>query len=79
MERLKIRLANGGECYCQTKRKPLWHHKRGLQQTASGYGHKLATDKMLLFAGKWRRIYVRCFSNNGTAYVIVDGNEAIVE
>jgi hypothetical protein len=54
------------------KRVPLWWHKRGLQQTASGYGCKLATELMVKLPSspRWRRVYVCCFSNAGTAYVL---------
>jgi hypothetical protein len=48
--------------------RPLWHHKRGLSQTASGYGAKLASSRMIHFAGKLRRIYVTIYSNAGTAW-----------
>lgn len=48
---------------------PLWFHERGLQETASGYGRKLTTRHMVKYEGKWRRVYVACFSNAGTAYI----------
>lgn len=48
---------------------PLWWQLRGLQQTASGYGKRLATTRMVKFNGRWRRVYVCCFSNSGTAYI----------
>lgn len=53
---------------------PLWWHLRGLQQTASGYGRKLATAYMLdCEDGKRRRLYCCCFSNSGTVYALVRG------
>lgn len=61
----------------ETKEAPLWWHKAGLQPTASGYGRKLATARMVKVAGRWRRIYVCIFGNVGTAYV-VKGNDWVV-
>jgi len=53
----------------EVKDVPLWWHKQGLQQTASGYGGKLASSKMVKLGNRWRRIYVACYGNSGTAYV----------
>lgn len=53
---------------------PLWWHEKGLSQTRSGYGTKLTSRrKVRLPDGRTRRIYVTCFSNAGTAWVILDG------
>ena len=49
--------------------KPLEWQKRGLMFTASGYGSRIPTSRMVLFNGKWRRVYVRIYSNCGTAYI----------
>lgn len=51
------------------KESPLWHHDRGLQQTASGYGLKLATPYMVRWNGKWRRVYSCCTSNASSEYI----------
>lgn len=48
---------------------PLWWHKEGLQQTATGYGSRLATPYMIKFNDKWRRVYCRIYSNIGTLYI----------
>lgn len=41
----------------------------------TGYGRKIPTGRMIRWNGKWRRIYVCCFSNSGTAYIAdKDGN-----
>lgn len=48
---------------------PLWFHLKGLQQTASGYGSRLATPYMVKFNDKWRRVYCRIYSNIGTLYI----------
>ena len=50
--------------------RPLWWHERGLSQTASGYGHKLTSPKMVRLAdGRLRRIYVTCCSNIGSSWI----------
>lgn len=48
---------------------PMAHHKRGLSFTATGYGRRIPTRTMVLFQGRWRRVYVCQFSNSGTAYI----------
>ncbi len=55
--------------------RPLEWQKHGLQQTASGYGRKLTSTRVLRIAGEklWRRIYVICYSNAGTSYVLIKG------
>jgi hypothetical protein len=55
--------------------RPLWYHKRGLMQTATGYGRKLVTSKMLKIGNRLHRIYCCIFSNCGTCYVIYNGEE----
>jgi hypothetical protein len=46
---------------------------QGLQYTRSGYGKKIPTSWMIRLPGspRWRRLYVCCYSNSGTAYVTV--------
>ena len=56
----------------------LWWQKRGLSQTASGYGKKLTTTKKIKYNGKWYRIYATQYSNAGTAYITVKGETIIV-
>lgn len=51
------------------KESPLWWQKKGLQETATGYGRKLTTRYMAKFRGKWRRIYICQVSNAGTLYI----------
>lgn len=58
--------------------KPLWFHKRNLMQTATGYGKKLTTSRMLKWNNRLYRIYCSIFSNIGTCYVISKGEEYIV-
>lgn len=39
-----------------------------------GYGSKLPTSYLVMLSDRrWRRIYVICFSNSGSAYVRVGG------
>lgn len=58
--------------------KPLWWHKAGKMQTATGYGHKLTTPYCVRYEGRERRIYAVCFSNTATLYVMVKGNKVTV-
>lgn len=61
----------------EAKESPLPHHKLGLSFTASGYGSKIPTDKMVKYNGRWRRVYVRIFGNSGTAYITTGPDESI--
>jgi hypothetical protein len=49
----------------------LWWQKQGLSYTASGYGRKIPTPKMVKLPGsnRWRRVYCCIYSNAGTCYV----------
>ena len=51
------------------KHAPLWWHEKGLSQTATGYGKRIATATMVRYNGKWRRVYCCIFSNVGTCYI----------
>lgn len=51
------------------KESPMWFHERGLSYTASGYGAKIPSALMVQFEGRWRRVYVACYGNSGTAYI----------
>jgi len=59
----------------EIKDAPLWFHLAGLQETASGYGSKLTSARMIRFEGEkiWRRVYYVQWSNSGSPYVIVKG------
>jgi len=59
--------------------KELPWQKRGLQQTASGYGMKLTNPYMIHFEGKLRRIYTTCFSNVGSNWFIYKGKRIYVD
>ena len=56
---------------------PEWM-KRGLQETASGYGKRLNSGLKISFNGKLYRIYVTIFSNAGTSWFKVKGRTIIV-
>lgn len=61
------------------KLSPLWWHKQGLQQTASGYGRALKTEYLVRLQDKrWRRVLVCCYSNAGTAYVRVNSKWKVI-
>lgn len=54
-----------------TRYAPLPWQIRGLSFTASGYGRRIPSAHLVQLPGspRWRRVYVCCFSNSGTAYV----------
>lgn len=52
--------------------------KAGLSYTATGYGEKIATRYMVWYENRWRRVYVRQFSNAGTLFIVVRGEKMIV-
>lgn len=59
--------------YVLLDRPPAWM-RAGLQETASGYGRRLNSGYMLQRDGdRLRRVYVICYSNSGTLYVLVKG------
>lgn len=62
----------------ETKEAPMPHHLMGLSYTASGYGRKIPTTKMVKDGGRWKRIYCCVFSNAGTCYFIRNGKWVIV-
>ncbi len=41
----------------------------GLTYTATGYGVRIPTTRMLYWRGRWRRVYTNIFSNVGTCYI----------
>lgn len=53
----------------EAKRSPMWWQERGLSFTSTGYGSRIPTHYMVKFNGRWRRVYVRIYSNIGTAYI----------
>ncbi len=67
-----------GEYHKDLAHCPLDWQKRGLQQTASGYGGKLTSAYKIHFNGKLYRIYTICYSNAGTSYFTVKGKKIYV-
>jgi len=57
---------------------PMPHHKAGLSWTASGYGKKIPTTKVIYLRGRRYRVYVTQYSNAGTAYIVYQGREVII-
>lgn len=53
--------------------------RRGLQETASGYGKRLNSGLKIHFEGRLRRIYVTIFSNSGTAWFNCKGKRYSVD
>lgn len=67
--------------YCDNG--PLWvdelpWQKRGLMETATGYGRKLTTRYKTTWNGRTYRVYCCCFSNAGTLYIISKGRELAI-
>ena len=54
--------------------------KLGLSYTATGYGMKIPTTRMVRIPGdnRWRRVYCTIFSNIGTCWISVKGDRVIV-
>jgi len=57
---------------------PLWHHLRGLSQSASGYGAKLVNSCKICFEGRFYRVYVTCYSNSSSSWFKVRGRTIYV-
>ena len=57
---------------------PLWWHEKGLSQTRSGYGSKLTTPYKVEYKGNMRRVYCVCYSNIGSLYVIIKGENVFL-
>lgn len=48
---------------------PLWWQEKGLSFNATGYGARIPTEHMVKYEGRWRRVYVACYGNAGSAYI----------
>lgn len=57
---------------------PLPWQRKGLTQTATGYGAKLTTPNKINFEGKLYRLYLTCYSNAGSVWFTVKGNKIFV-
>lgn len=62
---------------CWISRRPLAWQAAGRQQTATGYGRKLATQYVIQRPGSlhWRRVYLTLYSNSGTCWIRVGGKD----
>jgi len=60
---------NEGSVQVLAKHAPMHWHEKGLWQTTTGYGKRIATATMVKVNGKWRRVYCCIFSNIGTCYI----------
>lgn len=52
--------------------------KRGLQETASGYGRRLNTGRKISFNGREYRLYATCYSNVASVWFTVKGRKIFV-
>lgn len=57
---------------------PLDWQKRGLQQTASGYGARLTTSWKINFNGKLFRLYATCYGNAASVWFKAKGRTIYV-
>ena len=64
----------------ESKDKLLWWQEKGLQFTATSYGRKIPTSKMVRLPGskRWRRVYCCIYSNIGTCYVTMPNGDWII-
>lgn len=58
--------------------RPEWM-KRGLQETASGYGSRLNSGLKINFEGRLYRIYVTIYGNSGSSWFKVRGRKIFVD
>ena len=54
---------------------PLPWQKRGLQQTASGYGAKLTSCYKIKYNNRLYRVYHTCYSNSSSAWFVAKGQK----
>jgi len=47
-------------------------------QTASGYGTKIPTSRMIKVEDRWRRIYCTIYSNAGSCWITVNGEKLFI-
>ena len=62
-----------------TKTVLLPRQKKGLMYTATGYGSKIPTEKMVFYLNRWRRVYCHIYSNCGTCYIVSKGEKTIID
>lgn len=57
---------------------PLPWQEKGLSYTASGYGNKIPTSRMVKLGKRWYRVYCCIYSNAGTSYIIKDKKKYVI-
>ena len=64
----------------ENKVEMLWWQEKGLSYTASGYGQKIPTSRMVKLPNdnRWRRVYCCIYSNIGTCYVVRKGKRVVI-
>lgn len=67
-----------GDMHKELVRDELPWQKRGLQQTASGYGAKLTSSFKISFEGKLYRLYHTCYGNASSCWFTVKGRKIYV-
>lgn len=74
-------VAGAGVIFCLKSellhRPPAWM-KRGLQETASGYGARLNSGYFIQFCNRFYRIYVTCYGNAGSCWFKTKGRKIFV-
>lgn len=45
----------------------------------TGYGSRIPTKHRVQINGRWRRVYVMCYGNSGSAYVTVNGEHRFLD
>ena len=53
--------------------------ERPKSHSKTGYGDKIPTNTMVFIDNKWRRVYCRVYSNVGTCYVLIKGEQVIID
>lgn len=64
--------------YPQLVYAPLDWQKRGLHQTASGYGAKLTNSYKINYCGRLYRLYTTIWSNVGSTWFTVKGERIYI-
>ena len=58
--------------------RPMEHHKLGLYWTATGYGSKIPTTRMIRWHGRLYRVYCSIWSNIGTCWIESKGKRYVI-
>ena len=58
---------------------PLWWHRQGLSQTASGYGAKLTSRYKISYEAREYRLYATCYGNAASTWFKVKGRKIFVD